>query len=71
MGAHIYPRKSNAWRSIIVIYMEFFLERVQPETIAHIVCMHIYLFKKKQEEEREIEIISDSFIKLVANRSQQ
>lgn len=48
-----------------------FLERVQPEIIAHIVCMHIYLFKKKQEEEREVEIISDSFIKLVANRTQQ
>lgn len=70
MGAHIYPRKSNAWRSIIVIYMEFFLERVQPEIIAHIVCMHIYLFKKNQEE-REGELISDSFIKLVANRTQQ
>lgn len=53
MGAHIYPRKSNAWRSIIVIYMEFFLERVQPEIIAHIVCMHIYLFKKTKKKEKE------------------
>lgn len=53
MGAHIYPRKSNAWRSIIVIYMEFVLERVQPETVAHIVCMHIYLFKKKKTKKKK------------------